>query len=232
MEAPSPAPVSGTTVPLLPRLTGVTTQLGVNMRSIIDELKTTRMKLEECKEERQTFWQNWQREKDRGGNMAQRQAEESTAAAVAAGTLTREDLDEQAMLAQMDKRERKRWRRRQALTPGTSEFAARKSRSGTLSTKFVKNLLTPGTPEFSARDSRGGPGFSGKRIDASDGQPYDFASFQKVYGPQAEEFWSIAEPTAQGKKTKRKGKNPKGKTVKAKAKELIRTRRRRKKKSD
>jgi len=147
-----------------------------------------------------------------------------------------EDLDEQAMLAQMDKSERKRRRRRKALTPGTSEFAARKSRSGTLSTKFVENLLTPGTSEFAARNSRGGPDFSGKRIDASDGQPYDFASFQEIYGPQAEELWSIAEPTAGGKKTKKKRKKkpkrkkPKGKTVKAKAKELIRTRRRRKKK--
>jgi hypothetical protein len=70
---------------------------------------------------------------------------------------------------------------------------ARKSRSGTLSTKFVKNLLTPGTSEFAARGSRGGLDFSGKRIDASDGQPYDFASFQEIYGPQAEELWSIAE---------------------------------------
>ena len=107
-----------------------------------------------------------------------------------------EDLD---FVGALDAREK-------ALTPGTSEFAARKSRSGTLSTKFVKNLLTPGTSEFAARDSRGGLDFSGKRIDASDGQPYDFASFQEIYGPQAEELWSIAEPTAQGKKNKRKGK--------------------------
>jgi hypothetical protein len=72
-------------------------------------------------------------------------------------------------------------------------YGARKSQSGTLSTKFVKNLLTPGTSEFAARGSRGGLDFYGKRIDASDGQPYDFASFQEIYGPQAEELWSIAE---------------------------------------
>ena len=37
-----------------------------------------------------------------------------------------------------------------------------------------------------------GPDFSGQRLDASDGQPYSFGSFQEVYGPQAEELWSIA----------------------------------------
>jgi hypothetical protein len=78
------------------------------------------------------------------------------------------------------------------------------SRTGTLSDEFVERLLTPGTPEFSARGGR-----SGKRIDASDEQPYDFASFQEEYGPQAEELWSIAERTAGGKsKAKPKGKNP------------------------
>jgi hypothetical protein len=71
MESPSPAPAPGTTVPAYAYHPEVyeaePAQDEANMRLTIDELETTRMKLEECEEERKTFWQNWQLEKDRGG---------------------------------------------------------------------------------------------------------------------------------------------------------------------